>query len=567
MSHLVFPIVCAIGLLVFAGILAGRARLLVAARPAGRLDHIGARLKRMTVDGIGQRKFMSGEQPAGIMHALVFWGFLVLMIQVVTLFGRALDATWDIPGFGPDQLLGPPFFIARDLLELVVIVGVGYMLWRRLIVHMPRLIGLGRAEQRFRESPHWEAILILVFIELIMIGGLLYDAGHLVAFDIGGNERDYSPVTALAAAGLGGLSRSAAQTVSQVGWWMHCVTILVFLNLLPLSKHFHIITALPNVFFGKLPPRAVERPLAITQVPAAPVAALDGPPEGRTGVASLADLNWKQVMDAFTCTECGRCTAVCPAPHPHARAGRYHHDRRPPGPGPPPTTARGRPQRGDVGAALGVGPARVAEVGGRRRGRSASSPRGCAARSGAPLSHGAPPRPSRGARRSPRSSPRARELEGTPARTSRPTPRARSSRASSAAAGRVRPGRRGCGATVGRLAGELPPDHEPQNTPTTFVPRLIELCFQTAGVWEIGTEGRMALPTGLVRVTRYAGADDPGRLFAVVTPRPDGAGTDADVVDEDGRVRVRLEGYRTIELPGALDPDALAPIRAAMGTS
>ena len=119
------------------------------------------------------------------------------------------------------------------------------------------------------------------------------------------------------------------------------------------------------------------------------------------------------------------------------------------------------------------------------------------------------------------------------------------------------------GDVIGALAGDLPPDHEPAERVTDFVPRLIELCFQTAGVWELGTAGRMALPTHVDRVTRYAGADAPGRLWAVVTPR-DGA-IDAEVVDESGHVRVRLEGYRTIELPGPLDPDALAPIRAAMG--
>ena len=78
------------------------------------------------------------------------------MLQVITLFGRAFDANWNIPGFGPDQLLGPPFFIARDLLEAVVIVGVGYMLYRRLIAHTPRLFGIGRAEQRYHDAPHWE---------------------------------------------------------------------------------------------------------------------------------------------------------------------------------------------------------------------------------------------------------------------------------------------------------------------------------------------------------------------------------------------------------------------------
>jgi Fe-S oxidoreductase len=312
-SHVAFPILWAIGLLVFGGIIAGRARLLLAARPAARLDRIPERVRRMFVDGLGQRKFLSGEQPAGIMHALIFWGFVVLMLEVVTLYGRAFDATWNIPGFGPDQPLGPPFFIARDVLEVTVIVGVGYMLYRRLIVHTPRLFAMRRAEQRYREAPHWEAILILFFILFIMVGGLLYDAAHLVAYDIHGNERDFAPLAAPVAAALGGLSRSAANTVSQAGWWLHCVTVLVFLCMLPLTKHFHIITAIPNVFFGKLPPRSAQRPLAITQVPAAPVAALDRPPEGLVGIASLADVSWKQVLDAFSCTECGRCTAVCPA--------------------------------------------------------------------------------------------------------------------------------------------------------------------------------------------------------------------------------------------------------------
>jgi acyl transferase domain-containing protein/NAD(P)-dependent dehydrogenase (short-subunit alcohol dehydrogenase family)/acyl carrier protein len=121
------------------------------------------------------------------------------------------------------------------------------------------------------------------------------------------------------------------------------------------------------------------------------------------------------------------------------------------------------------------------------------------------------------------------------------------------------------GHIVGRLADALPADHEPAESPIEFVPRLIELCFQTAGVWELGTAGRMALPTRVERAVRYADADAPGALWAVVTPRDGGDAVDAEVVDESGRVRVRLEGYRTIELPGGVDADALAPIRAAMG--
>ena len=118
------------------------------------------------------------------------------------------------------------------------------------------------------------------------------------------------------------------------------------------------------------------------------------------------------------------------------------------------------------------------------------------------------------------------------------------------------------GHVVGSFAADLPPAHEPAASPTEFLPRLIELCFQTVGVWELGTAGRMGLPTHVDRVMRYEGADEPGALWAVVTPHDHGA--DAEVVDASGRVRVRLEGYRTLELPGGLDPAALAPIREAM---
>ncbi len=118
------------------------------------------------------------------------------------------------------------------------------------------------------------------------------------------------------------------------------------------------------------------------------------------------------------------------------------------------------------------------------------------------------------------------------------------------------------GDVVGRLATALPANHDPASSPTEISPRLIELCFQTAGVWELGTAGRMALPTHIDRVVRYAPSKKAGPLWAVVHPHK--GGIDAEVVDETGRVRVRLEGYRTIELPADMAASALAPIRSAM---
>ncbi len=123
----------------------------------------------------------------------------------------------------------------------------------------------------------------------------------------------------------------------------------------------------------------------------------------------------------------------------------------------------------------------------------------------------------------------------------------------------------GDGAT-GLLAGDLPPNH-PADADTATDPRLIELCFQTAGVWEIATDGSMALPTRIDRVVPGTRASQTsGPLQAEITPTGEG-GFDAAVADSDGTVVLRLKGYRTIQLPGSLDDDVLAPLRSGMGTA
>jgi hypothetical protein len=118
--------------------------------------------------------------------------------------------------------------------------------------------------------------------------------------------------------------------------------------------------------------------------------------------------------------------------------------------------------------------------------------------------------------------------------------------------------------TVGLLPAELPPNHEPATAPLVMAPRLVELCFQAAGVHQLGTSGQMALPE---RVGRIAVLRDPqaagGRLLAVVTTHADGT-ADADVVDEAGQVYVRVDGYGTVALPVGPEAELLQPLEAAM---
>jgi hypothetical protein len=127
---------------------------------------------------------------------------------------------------------------------------------------------------------------------------------------------------------------------------------------------------------------------------------------------------------------------------------------------------------------------------------------------------------------------------------------------------------KGSAGPVGRLATGLPPNHEPADASLVTHPRLLELCFQTAGTWELGRSGRMALPTHLDRVELVGAPTDGAELVAVVrTHQVDGDDTaafDADVVDATGVVVLRMRGYRTIELPAGPGDELLEPLRAAM---
>jgi hypothetical protein len=120
------------------------------------------------------------------------------------------------------------------------------------------------------------------------------------------------------------------------------------------------------------------------------------------------------------------------------------------------------------------------------------------------------------------------------------------------------------GKLAARLTPDLPPDREPADAPFELEPRGVELCFQTAGLWELGTAGRFGLPSEIdrVEVLGAKGLGTGGGRTAVVHPRADGGGFDAELIDDAGAVHLRLLGYRTAELPGQLAPEDLAPLRA-----
>ncbi len=302
MNTVIFTLVLAAFLGYFARTIYRRFVVLANAKPAMRWDQVPERIKAVLVYAFGQKKFLIGEQPAGWMHFFIFWGFTILGVQVIHMFVRGFVPDFHLPLMSPN-LLGGPYLLLKDIMEVVVLFWVGVALYRWGVSHPARLYGYAPAEDRLRGQSHWEAVLILVFIGTIMITGLLYDGGRLVylaGHPMTEHERFWQPFSRIVAAVLTPLGPKGAKFFSDLGWWGHNLVVLTFLNLLPLSKHFHIITSIPNVFFKKLEPTGA-------------LGKQDLENATTFGTSYINQFNWKQVLDMYSCTECGRCSSNCPA--------------------------------------------------------------------------------------------------------------------------------------------------------------------------------------------------------------------------------------------------------------
>ena len=226
---------------------------------------------------------MFRDPPAGAMHFAIFWGFVLLTIGTANIVtGGLIEA---VVGYPLDGLLWALVNALQNAVAVVVLGAVGYAFLRRLVLRPARL------------SLNRDALLILVLIGGIVaaeLGSQVFEvaargevAGAFVADGIGGS--------------LTGLDPDLSQAVFALLWWTHMLLVAAFLAYLPFSKHLHIATAIPNIALRKLRPRG--------ELPAMDLEAEDA----TYGVRTVADLSWKDLLDGFTCTECGRCQQACPA--------------------------------------------------------------------------------------------------------------------------------------------------------------------------------------------------------------------------------------------------------------
>jgi Fe-S oxidoreductase len=291
-------LLCALAL--FAWSLRRLIRYLKLGREENRFGQPGKRIGRVLRIAFGQTKLLR-EPLAGSLHFLIFWGFVVLLAGVLESIGEGI-----IPGFS-FSFLGPfygPLLFLQDLLGLLVLVSVLVSLYRRVFAPPKRLDVSGHAK--------WDAVFILFLILVVMVTMFGQNATRMLAGHGTANEyRFVSSVVARMLSGTGsaslegwGLTLFGETVVTwyQVFFWAHMLAVLGFLNYLPYSKHLHVITSVPNVYLSSLEPRGALRPID-----------LEDESLPKYGAMDMEDFTWKQLLDGYTCTECGRCTDACPA--------------------------------------------------------------------------------------------------------------------------------------------------------------------------------------------------------------------------------------------------------------
>jgi Fe-S oxidoreductase len=287
MSPVLTLAMLAIAAAVFAHTMYRRIAPLLALRAEKRTDRVPERIRRLLRFGIGQRRLVDPEElRPGLLHVLLFAAFLVVAIRTITLFGMGFSAGFHLPLLAPDAPLGQAYGVVKDLFVLLALVAVVGFLWRRLVTRPDRV------------TLSTEGVFILLLIAGLMVTDILFDGSGMLGR---GEEASLlAPAGSLGAALLRPMPQSAILWIGLVAFWTHLALILVFGNVLPYGKHFHIITALPNVFLARLPPAAVLSKLDLEA------------DDARFGTATVKDLSWKEGWDVYSCTECGRCQTHCP---------------------------------------------------------------------------------------------------------------------------------------------------------------------------------------------------------------------------------------------------------------
>jgi len=259
-------------------------RPMLVARPAPRFDAPGERW-RGVARALGLHQRLLKLRYSGILHAMIFFSFFVLATAIIEAFGGGLIPDFTLAPIGGNSWIA----LLQDIFALVMLAGVALAAWQRYVIR----------PARYRGSNEIDATIIYVLIVAIVVSMLLEASFAIVAGT--SLSAGWRPVSRAIAGTLSamGLGPAGALTGHEVAWWVHVGAILTFLVYIPGSKHRHMFLAAPNIYFRSLKPKGML-----------PRPAPDAPPQP---VAALGQFTWKDMLDAYSCTECGRCQAACPA--------------------------------------------------------------------------------------------------------------------------------------------------------------------------------------------------------------------------------------------------------------
>jgi len=319
-----------------------RWQLLKVGRDVNRLDRLSERLKGTFVYAFLQKR-MPYYMGAGLAHMVIFFGFLILLLRTLMLWGRGFDPQFNMWLLGPEGVnlpllghvgLGHAYDFAKDIVATIVFLGAAYFFYLRVFKGEPRM------------TRSAEAVGILIVIMVMMVADMAYDGAahvlyqkhwagcspstidcasvsvvvsHLGKAPTAATEIAFHPYPApagsLFAVLFAGLGPETLEIIAHVGFWTHATLVMVFLNFLPHGKHFHVITAIPNVLL-----RDLEHPGKLSFAGNAEalgekvMAAFDDPDNAEPiGITQIEHFTWKDYLDFYTCTECGRCSDNCPA--------------------------------------------------------------------------------------------------------------------------------------------------------------------------------------------------------------------------------------------------------------
>ncbi|MCK0159290.1 (Fe-S)-binding protein [Allomuricauda sp. F6463D] len=319
LPNIIFAVALIIGVGFFARNVKRLSRNIKLGKDAEVSDNKPLRWKNMVRIALGQTK-MVVRPIAGIMHIIVYVGFIIINIEVLEIVLDGLLGTHRL--FSPLGSLYNFLIGSFEVLALLVIIAVVVFWIRRNIIRIQRFI-----KPEMEGWPKTDGNMILYIEFVLMTLFLTMNAADFQLQQLGAEhyvKAGAFPVSQFIVPLLEGLPESSLIMVERTAWWLHILGILAFLNYLYYSKHLHILLAFPNTYYGKVKPlgefnnlESVTKEVKLMMDPdadpfAAPAEDDVAEPE-KFGASDVMDLNWVQLLNAYTCTECGRCTSECPA--------------------------------------------------------------------------------------------------------------------------------------------------------------------------------------------------------------------------------------------------------------